>query len=277
MKNKFSLFVCAAIVSSVFGCGAGYEDQDLDNTGDLGTAEEAISIGNNGFGFSTAISHARCAQPGGLGQDCRIPGNVTTNIKWCPSTNFVGRGDFTGTQILNFIRKGISEFDAAVTGYTFQEVTSGSGTCQLFIGDGTVSGSGTNTADKISTFTPTGLTTLTSGAGVSHVNGTWKSFSSANVVIDTNKIASQSFAILVAPDAFQHLGGYVSSLFLGQGSRTQAPGEVPQYAMSNNFDLDYSAAPGLPLFVVSTGDKCRINGRNSAGSTVVQNTFTCVQ
>jgi hypothetical protein len=229
-------------VALAFGCGASQDAAELDGE-DFGQEEQAIIIGTNGHGFSTADSHLACAQPGVSGQDCRIPQlPPSLQISYC----FTG---FTAADKAD-LKNAIVSLDSQVSSsYQFVEVTGS--VCTLSFLAGVTGAAGTTNIESFVKFTPTGtVTTLSSPSGAGHVNGTWKSFTLGNVGVDTAKLTA-TYSATDRSWALFHIAMSAGSLMLGEGRSTAASSPTRR-----------AMAPVATLFSLTPGEVCRINVLN---------------
>jgi hypothetical protein len=250
-------FIYAAMAVFALACGS-YDDQGIeptDEAGELGDLHEAINIGT-GAGFSASSTHNACSYPGPLGQDCRIPGVVSVNVKYC----FNDSGSPFSAQEKIDIRAGVARVDSNLVNWTFTEVALLGAGCVLEFVVGSPGSATTLNVDNYSYFVPLApLTTLTSPAGISHVNGSWKSFTSAQAGVDTQKINTLNPNLLSAYRG--HVGGHSAALFLGLGTTTN-PNSPTRRAFGLTLDL-------------TSGEICRANALNSTSPTTVSAVTSC--
>lgn len=264
--NKFFSYI--AIACFAIGCGAGYEadpgDSDgasVDGAGELGSVQEPISIGTN-YGWSTAASHLACATPGTSGQACKVTGSVGTDVTWCFENTFTA-------QEKTAIRKGISDLDAQIV-LNFTEVIPAN-PCEMQLFSASVNSSTVALVDNYTSFIPNGGNALTSAAGVSHVNGSWSSFTGAVVNMQMQKFASQ-FPGFTTP--IEQAACHMASLFAGLGTTTDG-GPIGASCSNRTLSIFYPINPNDGKFHLSTGEVCRANARNSASPAAVQWTTSC--
>ncbi len=255
-----NILIGAACFFSAGGLACGAVDDDsiepTDDSGELGELEQEISIGNGGYGFSTAASRPACAQPGGTGQICVIPGPVSKNVKYC----IAGGGSFpiSGTNATR-LREGVQLVDADLSAWTFTEVAITDTTCHLQFVGGPVSGTGPNISDimGVQTF---GEVALTSPAGASHVNGTWFSFTDIKVTVDTPQIGSGGDV------SYRLVGGNGAAKFTGLGTQAGAA-----YTSSPTRKVVGIALTGH----LTAGEKCRANNHNPTSPTTISAVVGC--
>lgn len=234
-----------------------------ENDAEIGQTEEAINIGNGGYGFSNATAQLRCAQPGVLGQNCfasAVPNNKT--IGYC----FQG---FDNTQ-KGRIDLGVQQ----VSGQTNWTFNTTSFPCPLvFSNSPDQSGSTSGNIENFMTATPGGLVTnLTSPAGVSHVNGTWRSFTAMNVALKLAKLSIVASPAQQAED-IQHMGAHAAALFIGLGA--QQDGTLQAISSPTRRAIDVgSSGFGLPS-TLTPGEVCRANNISAGTPTQISALFGC--
>lgn len=225
--------------------------------GDVGTVEEAISIGTN-YGFTNASTHLACATPGTSGQNCFITGSVGADVKYCFGSGFT-------TAQKTQMKAGISAVDSLIA-LNFTEVFTllGVADCEMEIDNLAVDTNTTRLMDHYTTFSPQFLTTLASGAGVSHVNGTWRSFAAAQCNVAGQKLDA-NFTQLDKDSAYQQIGGHLAGMMAGLGVTTP---------LSTSF-MRRSINVSVLSNTLTSGEVCRANARNSASPTTVQWVTSC--
>lgn len=200
----------------ILGCGAGADDADVDTNEplvELGTAEQAVNIGTGGDGFANTTTQLRCSQPGSTGQQCFIPAAANkTTVSYC-------FGGFSAAEnaplgAVDFISQGIEQVDGQLGTWKFFPTQF---PCDIVIQKGALSGT-TPILQNYVKITPTGtFTSLTSPAGVAHVNGTWTSFTKLTVVVDTDKMVAQT---LPGSQNWFYFGGAIAARYVGLGVQT---------------------------------------------------------
>lgn len=259
---KFFLYLTMAAFALACGGDIGNESDEPDQ---FGTTEEAISIGNGGYGFANTLPGLACAQPGGAGQNCFTNGNTTGVVKYCFES--IAGSPFTADSLVG-LRAGVTAIDAAVNHYVFQEVALvGAGCILKFQSTAAVNPTvGFSNIDDFALVGAQGLSAvLTSPPGASHVNGTWRSFQTMNVGYAVAKALSQG--PLVDRIYGQHVGGNSAGKFIGLGTRTT--GDYNSSYM-RRFVSVISPPAGL-----TAGDQCRANALNTSGPTTISATVGC--
>ena len=249
-SNFITRSVCALVALLAFACG-GEPDavEQQDDSTELGQVEEAIIVGNGGYGFANSTAQLRCAQPGVSGQVC-FASAVKVNATYC----FTGTPAFTNT-------------DKAVIDQQMQLVTSQTGgnwhltqgtfPCDIvFQNDTNQAGSTSALIDNFMTASPSGTRTpLTSPAGTSHINGSWTSFDGLTVRMKLSKLS-----IVASPAQVQnilkHMAGHAAALYMGLGTQEQAAGAGPGIQSWTRRVVDLNNTIGIP-FSLTPGEKCR--------------------
>lgn len=254
-SNLFTLAFCATIALAFFGCSASEEPSEGDAQ-DIGAVEQAINVGNGGYGLGSTAAHLHCDEPGTAGQTCYIPGQVSVTVGFCYSSGF------TPSEKGN-ISTGLSTIHNQ-TNWNFVETGF---PCPLVLVPGSV-GSGSNFT-LIESFVNANLTgtitSLTSPPGISHVNGTWRSYTSMVGIVDTAHI-------LAAPNGQQamiqnQVGRKLGTWFIGLGTTVDSAhqGSPTRRAVD----------PNSPITGLTPGDVCRANNVNSVSPTTVSVTAGC--
>ena len=244
------------------GCGS----DDIGDDVELGQAQEAIIVGNGGYGFANSAAQLRCAQPGVSGQVC-FASAVKVNATYC----FTGTPAFTNT-------------DKAVIDQQVQLVNSQTGgnwhlalgtfPCDIVFQQSTdQSGSTSANIENFMTATPGTLTSLTSPAGTSHINGTWTSFSKLTVTLKLAKLA-----IVAAPgqaqNVLKHMAGHAAALYMGEGTQEQAAGAGPGIQSWTRRVVDLNNTIGIP-FSLTPGEKCRAQFQGVGTPNQISAIFGC--
>lgn len=221
IKNIFASVYAAAVLSSALifgsGCGAADDfdaaDDAADDSAELGTVEEAVTIGNGGDGFANTTTQLRCAQPGLSGQQCFIPAaNNKTTVSYC----FAGfsAAEMAAGGAVDFMSQGIEQIDAQLGTWKLFPTQF---PCDITIQKGAIATGTSPVLENYVKMTATGtFTPLTSGAGASHVNGTWMSFTKLSVVVDLAKQTAQG---LPGSQNWFYFGGAIAARYVGLGAQ----------------------------------------------------------
>lgn len=248
--------VFALLGAGLLACGAAHED--FDNDTDIGTAEQEINIGNGGHGVNNQTNRFRCAQPGTSSQVCFTNAVASKSVGYC-TQGFSASDDAAISAAIVFI-----------DGQTNWSFTKTSFPCVLNISKGAVAGGSSANVENFVRFTPGGVVApLTSPAGVSHINGTWSSFTKATVTIDVDKLVAAENPIRHAGN-MAHFGGHLADLFLGLGTQ-QDPAGI-NFASRRLVMLDFASGANNGL---SAGEKCRTDNTTAATAGQVSAVFGC--
>lgn len=254
-------FILGLIALFAFACGS-YNDGVIgDGTADddsseieLGQSEQAINVGNGGYGFTNATAQLRCAQPGVSGQVCFSALVATKTVGYC----FSG---FTTAQ-QNRIKAGFTAVDGQ-TNWTFLNVGF---PCDISIQNGTVGG-GTTNIENFAKMTPTGtLGALTSPAGASHINGSWTSFNKLSVVVDQLKL--DGFGGTLPTTYSRYVGGAIAARYMGLGSQSLSDS-------ASLASFTHRSMPANTGSLLTSGEVCRVNGLSGGTFGQISNTFGC--
>lgn len=199
IKNIFASAYAAVVVASalIFGSGCGGAPEDFEggtNDGEIGTAEEPLSVNSSKYGISTASSHITCRSDGSTGQDCLVPTSKT--IQYCLSN---AGGTWSDAE-LNNVRPVITNPNFVLQSFTFQEVNVGQQTnCKnngaaLKIQKGTCSGG--STAGNVEAFVCYAPAIVAGAAGqlTESLPGQWRKMLGGTVTVDTADIAARTAA-----------------------------------------------------------------------------------
>lgn len=256
IKKILALFALIGLAA----CGGAPED----DSADLGQTEEAINIGNGGYGLANTTAHLACAEPGLAGQNCFIPSLLTVDVGYCFDSGF------TATEKQQ-ISNGVENVDSG-TAWNFIPTTQ---PCALtFLGNAALPGAGSVIEDYMA-FAPSGtLTSLTSPPGASHVNGTWTSFTKAIVTVDNAQVNAITDPT-VRPFTRGQIGGHAALLMIGQGT-TAGDGPVINGFPGQSYSRHtVNRVDANQPFTLSPGEVCRVNGYGGGPLNQVSNTFAC--
>lgn len=252
INNKWILSLFALLA---FACGS-VNDGIIDDEVELGQTEQAVSIGNGGYGFTNATSQLRCAQPGVSGQVCFAnAGTKKSNVTYC----------FSGFPQVDIdkLKGGFQVIDNAVN-WSF--TLSSTFPCDISIQNGTVSGSNTR-IEQFMKAIPTGtLTSLTSPAGAAHVNGSWTSFTKLSVVVDKAKL--DGFAGQAYQNNWLQVGGAIPARFIGLGSQSNT-------SSAAKISMTRRAMNGTLLGALSPGEICRANNTTAGNTSQINAVVQC--
>lgn len=263
------LFALVALFAFACGGQPDYIESQDDNTdsvadgsdAEIGQTEEAISIGNGGYGFTNATAQLRCAQPGVSGQNCFASAVASKSVGYC----FQG---FSNTEKAR-LDQGIQLLNTQ-TNWNF--VMLASAPCPIvFSRSSSQAGSTSGNIENFLHVAPTGtLTTLTSPAGASHVEGTWRSFTSLSAVIDVDKLAIVA-SPFVQTAILQQMAMHTGALFMGLGVQQESgsPGIVSPTRRLLNFNSN-----GIPN-TLTPGEKCRGNNETQGTANQISALFGC--
>ena len=254
----------ALLLLGLFACGS-FADDDSGEV-DLGQTEEAINVGNGGYGFTNAASQLRCAQPGLSGQVC-FASAVKVNATYC----FTGSTAFTNTE-KTLIDQGMQLVNSQSGGNWHFAMSSFP--CDIVFQRSTdQSGSTSANIENFMTATPGGTkTALTSPAGTSHINGSWTSFNALSVVIKNNKLSIVSSG---APynAIIKHMGAHAGLLYGGLG--TQQDSSSTGLGSPSRRVLDFTGTVGVPPTVLTPGETCRLQFQGVGTPNQISAIFGC--
>ena len=266
-----------AIASILFACGGAPDvangntpeeqlQEDIDNAAVFGQTEEAINVGNGGYGFTNASSQLRCAQPGLSGQVC-FASAVKVNATYC----FTGSPSFTNTE-KTLIDQGMQLVNGQSGGNWHFAMSSFP--CDIVFQSSTnQSGSTSANIENFMTATPGGtLTALTSPAGTSHINGSWTSFNALSVVIKTTKL---QIVTTGAPynTIIKQMGSHAGLLYGGLG--VQQDTSSTGLGSPSRRLLDFNGTVGVPPTTLTPGETCRLRFQGVGTPNQISAIFGC--
>lgn len=264
--NTFNKFVLVLAALAAFACGSentvvNGNTPEEQASEDIGQTEEAINIGNGGYGFTNATSQLRCAQPGVNGQVC-FASAVKKTAAYC----FTGSPSLTNTEKA-VIDQSMQLMNAQTTNW---HLALGAFPCDIVFQKSTSqAGSTSANIENFMTATPGGtLTPLTSPAGTSHVNGTWKSFTSLSVVLFLDKLSIVA-APAPAQQVLRHMSKHAAALYMGLGTQQDPSGTVSP--TRRLVDFNNTVGPSD----LTAGEKCRANNESVGTPTQISAVFGC--
>lgn len=237
--------------------------EDIENAAVFGQTQEAINIGNGGYGFTNAASQLRCAQPGLSGQVC-----FSSAAKKTATYCFTGSPAMTNTDkaVVDQVLQGLN----VQTNFHFNM---SSFPCDIvFQQSADQSGKTTANVENFMTASPSGtVQSLTSPAGTGHVNGSWKSFNGLSVVLKLTKLS-----IVAAPpraqEILRHMAGHAGALYMGNGTQESSTSQGINSPTRRVVDLDGTiGTPG----VLTAGEVCRANNLAVGTPTQITQTASC--